>query len=133
METIRKIWLVPFVFVILFTQCEKEPEPEPIVDIRDVNFLQALVDSGIDTDGNGLISSAEAAKVTSLDVSNYDISDLQGIENFTFLEILDCSGNMLTSLDVCKNLALIDLHCSMNQLTNLNVSNCSGLELIFLY
>ena len=43
------------------------------------------------------------------------------------LEILWCSDNQLTSLDVSKNTALTDLNCFGNQLTSLDVSKNTAL------
>ena len=56
------------------------------------------------------------------------ISDLTGIQHFIYLKTLDCSGNLLTSLDVSQNTALTGLNCSDNQLTTLNLSSLSKLE-----
>ena len=55
----------------------------------------------------------------SLDVSNQNISDLTGIEDFTVLSTLDCSNNNLTTLDLSQNNYLQILDCSYNQLTSL--------------
>lgn len=63
-----------------------------------------------------------------IDVSIKDISDLTGIAYFVALEKLDCSINLLTSLDVSKNAALKNLNCGHNQLTSLNVSKNLALE-----
>ena len=77
--------------------------------------------------------------VTKLDISGYDIaveerlSDLSGIEYFTGLTYLSCSGNQLTELDVTKNTALTDLSCSGNQLTELDVTNNTELTYLDCY
>ncbi|WP_159469507.1 hypothetical protein [Dyadobacter sp. 3J3] len=44
------------------------------------------------------------------------------------LKSLDCYGNILSSLDLTKNLALTDLNCSKNSLTQLNVSSNTNLK-----
>ncbi len=65
------------------------------VDIPDVNFKNALIRAGVDTDENGEISYTEAEAITSLDVSSLyisDISDMTGIEAFVNLKELDVSG-----------------------------------------
>ena len=50
------------------------------------------------------------------------ITDLTGIEAFVSLTYLDCSGNLLTNLDVSACIALTTLNCDYNQLTSLDVS-----------
>ena len=55
------------------------------------------------------------------------VFDLTGIEDFTNLEYLDCSYNLLTSIDLSQNIALTYLNCSYNQLTSLDVSSNTAL------
>lgn len=92
--------------------------------IPDTNFESKLVALGIDTDGlNGKITISNIANITSLDLSNSGISNLSGIEQFTALETLICSGNLLSTINVSNSTALKYLDCSNNPLTTLNVSN----------
>jgi Leucine-rich repeat (LRR) protein len=79
----------------LFCQCKKEP----VVNIEDNNFLKALTEQGVDTDGDGFISQSEAEVITSQDVSDDSISGMTGIEAFVNLDTLKCSNNQITSLD----------------------------------
>lgn len=60
-------------------------------------------------------------KVTSLDVSSSNISDLTGIKDFTSLTYLDC--NLLNILDISSNTQIESLYCGENNLVTLNVSN----------
>ena len=92
--------------------------------IPDANFEQALIDLGIDKDGtvNQSIANADIAGILSLDIKTKNISDLTGIEGFSSLIQLNCSNNQLTSLNINLNLALTTLRCTDNQLTSLNVS-----------
>lgn len=106
--------------LFIFTQCKKE-QPD-IVDIPGDNFLNALIQKGIDTDGNGIISSEEAAGVSSLDISGKDISDITGIESFINLDTSNCLYNIISYLDVWMNTNLIFLECGQNRLTSLDVS-----------
>ena len=101
----------------------------PTLDIPDSNFEQVLIDKGIDSDGllNGQIASEDAALVTYLDVSNKNITDLNGLRGFTALETLICNNNQISSLDLSLNTSLRELDCSNNVLTELNVGQNSSL------
>ena len=120
MKTIPYLLILPLTLILLLTQCEKDPEP---FNIPDDAFLTALIEEGVDTNGDGEISPAEAEVITYLDVRFDSISDMTGIEAFINLDTLDCGYNQLTSLDVSNNTALTSLWCSDNQLTSLDVSN----------
>lgn len=63
--------------------------------------------------------------ITSLDVSNQNLSSLKGIELATALWHLFCQDNQLTSLDISKNQRLGTLECQNNQLTSLDISQNS--------
>ena len=67
MNTIRKITFLVLV-PLLFCHCEKNHDeiPEGNVYIPDSNFLEVLIDEGLDTNNDGQISYAEAYEVTSL-------------------------------------------------------------------
>ena len=91
--------------------------------VPDDNFEQALINAGYDNVLDDYVITANINTVTSLVVSNFNIDDLTGIEDFTDLEDLTVYGNQLTSLDVSANTALTNLDCSFNQLASLDVSN----------
>ena len=93
-------------------------------EIPDSNFEAKLIALGIDTDGkNGKVLTASINTLTTLNVTNSNIINLKGIQDFTKLENLNCSSNQLTSLDISKNLYLTSLHCEDNKLTTLNLKN----------
>ena len=102
------------------------------VDINETNFpddnFRAYVSQNFDIDENNKLSDAEIAGVTGIECFNQDISNLKGIEYFTELTYLDCSGNQLTSLDVSQNTDLYEMDCYGNQLTSLDVSKNTALE-----
>ena len=83
------------------------------------------------------LTDKEAASVTAIDVSSKGIANLKGIEHFTALKTLNCSGNNLDAIDLLKNTALEELNCSSNILSALGVTantklkklNCSGNQL----
>ncbi len=95
-----------------------------VVNIPDANFKKALVNNPLintNKDAEIQVSEAVAYKDT-IDVTEKMIQSLVGIEAFINLERLSCPFNNLTSLDVSKNIALVDLSCYGNQLAVLDVS-----------
>jgi type IX secretion system substrate protein len=106
---------------------------QTFVNIPDAIFEQVLIMQGIDTEGalDGKILTTDATAVTSLDVSFFAatsnmpslISDLTGIEGFTELTSLNCSGNKIRNLDLHSNTKLLVLHAEGNGMTTLNIQN----------
>ncbi|MFH0758179.1 MAG: pre-peptidase C-terminal domain-containing protein [Bacteroidota bacterium] len=98
-------------------------DPRGQVYIPDQEFLNALIEKGVDSNRDNLISYVEAEAVTSLVIPYRNISDLTGIEAFINMETLDCSFNLYSSIDVSTMPGLIYLDCSESKLTSLDVSN----------
>lgn len=121
-------FLLCILTALLLTRCDKETDPNEQVEIPDNTLLDALIEEGIDTNGDGLISYGEASEVTRLSVHRRGISDMAGIEAFVNLETLHCYCNEIEELDVSNNIALSRLWCGGNQLTSLDVSNNVALE-----
>ncbi|RUT70772.1 T9SS C-terminal target domain-containing protein [Flavobacterium cupreum] len=97
--------------------------------IPDANFEKKLIALGIDSGTvDGQVLTSKVSDVTSLDVSRNSIADLTGIQDFTSLTKLDCSGNALTSINLTKNVNLIFLYIYSNQLTSLDISNNTALN-----
>ncbi len=110
------------------------------IPINEENFpdeiFRTYVDENFDTTDDDILTAEEIAAVTKIDLWSADITtiaDLTGVEYFTSLEYLDCSNNQLTSLDVGNCTALEHLDCSKNQLTSLDVSNCTALKYLWCY
>jgi hypothetical protein len=59
--------------------------------------------------------------VASLIIALLGITDLQGIEDFTSLQTLNCWGNNLGTLDLSSNTNLVSLYCYNCQLTSLDL------------
>lgn len=116
-------------------------------DFRLVKFPETIIETGIainetnfpdenfrnwilsqDYGSDGVLTDAEIAGITSIDVRSLNIKNLQGIEFFTALTEFSCYGNQLTSLDISKNTALTELSCGNNQLTSLDVSKNTALK-----
>lgn len=92
--------------------------------IPDIYFEQRLINLGIDAgNADGKIMTVNIKNLTSLNVSQANISDLTGIQDFTSLTSLYCSQNNLKALNVSKNTSLTTLVCNNNQITALDVSN----------
>ena len=114
--------------VSFLIQCEKD-DPN-VVKINDDKFLEALIDQGVDTNADGIISPAEAELITELYISDYEIANLAGIEAFVNLAVLICDSNKLTRLDLSKHVNLENLSCSGNLLTLVKVSGNTALRLL---
>lgn len=106
----------------------------------DVNFKNALVNTNcVDNDNNGTgeadvdtnndneIQISEALVVTKLLVFNQNINNLNGIEHFSNLQKLDCSGNNLTTINFQNNTTITTLRCNSNQITSLILDNLPSL------
>ena len=97
----------------------------------DENFRSWILAQNYGEDG--YLTDEEIASVTKIEVNNMNIANLKGIEFFTALKTLDCSGNNLATLDISKNTALIYLHCNDNQLIALDVSKNTALAHLYCY
>jgi len=99
--------------------------------IPDAKFEDKLIALGIDKDGkNGKVLTSSIFNVGSLDVSNIEITDLTGIQDFVALTSLTCSNNALTTLDVSKNLSLDKLYCSVNKIESLDLKQNTALTIL---
>lgn len=89
-----------------------------------------------DTDKNGVLSPAEASKVTSIDAryisykrygQEIKIKDLSGIEYFPNLTRINCTNVKIDQLDVSKCPALTTLNCHGCEMKVLKVKGCETL------
>jgi len=86
------------------------------INIPDINLKMKLVAQNIDTNSNFQIEYSEALNVQFLDISNSNITSLEGLESFSNLEYLNCSNNpILNNID-------------FNQLKKLNYLNYSFIQ-----
>ena len=91
----------------------------------DENFRKWVLSQDYGQDG--VLTDAEIAGVTEINVNKKKIQSLKGIEYFTALTTLDCGFNQLTALNLSKNTALKELDCGENRLTALDVSKNTAL------
>lgn len=112
-----------------------------IVTIPDANFKNALVNhpvadigngfnEDVDTNNDGEVQVSEAEAVLLLDVSDFQITSVEGIASFSNIISLYCSNNQITSIDISQNSNLEHFGCSYNSLNELDVSQ--NLNLRFL-
>ena len=118
------------------------------VEINETNFPDSVFRAFVSNlvDGRDMITYAEIAEVTKIDVSleciyvwTYkrslperkcpkQIYDLTGINFFTNLEVLYCAENQLTSLDISNLTNLRRLNFSNNLLTSFDASGLTNLQ-----
>ena len=79
----------------------------------------------------GYMTSSDVSARTEVYVNGRSISNLKGIEHLTAMEVLDCSDNNLTSLDVSACTQLLALHCKNNAFTSLNITNLPHLTTLY--
>ena len=130
------------VVVLSFASCDKEDRPnedelpgDGIIRFEDENFLRALLEvqyfgelsMDIDTNSDGQISEKEASIEDLIYVDTSEIKSMDEIRYFTDLKYLFCQLNQLTALDVSNNTALEIFSCRGNQLTTLDLSNNTNL------
>ena len=96
------------------------------LDIDDTNFpdetFRNFVTNHYDHNKDGFLSDAERYGVEEIWFRNEMANSIKGIELFPNLEVLWCSDNQLTSLDVSGLHSLKDLYCGQNQLISLQVN-----------
>ena len=92
--------------------------------------LQEYMAGSVDLNGNGKLSTTEIGAVRGLNVDGLGIADMDGIENFVNLEVLQCNDNQISKLDLSSNKKLTKLYCKNNKLVALDVSNNLELKII---
>jgi len=127
----RLLTLLAFISLSFYTQAQ-------VVDIADPEFLQSLIDAGVDTSGDGMIQNTEAEAVTEVDILNTYVMDFRGIQAFTNLISLSIIGNQAGGmLDVSgmSNLEVLNLNESifssviaveLESLTTYSCDFCTG-------
>lgn len=104
--------------------------------IPDDDFEQFLIDLGYDDVLDNYVITSKIKDIERIQAtegygyswSGVGINDFTGIEDFSNLQYLDCSKNILRSLDLSKNTKLKVLKCHDCNLLNLDVSYNEELE-----
>ena len=117
--------------LLLITICISTISFGQYTSIPDPNFEQALIDLGHDDVIDGQVLTSNISGVTYLNVSNKNISDLAGIEEFVGLVNLDASYNSLNHIELStlQNLEVLNLYS--NNLDSLSIDSLKE-SLIFL-
>ena len=107
--------------------------------IPDLVFEKHLIHQGFDNIIDGQVINLNIKYIDSLDVSfdNYPsanntsfnkIFNLNGIEDFINLSYLNCSENLIDSIDLSQNINLKYFDCGNNDLVNIDLSQNTDLE-----
>ncbi len=139
-------------FYFLFALLSLSNVQSQIINIPDANFKNKLLEASpsniiafnasganikIDTNNDGEIQLNEAWQVKKLNLNDSNITSLQGIKSFGFLQYLRCDGNNLTVLDLSGMNHLSTLHCeylagspdnTIYPLQHINVNDCAMLN-----
>lgn len=104
------------------------PPTDNVIVFADEKFKIALLNNTlghspavIDTNGDGDITTSEAAIVTKLMLSSSDLTNLSGITNFTSLAYIDFSSNHVSNVDLSKNILLETLIANDSHLLAINI------------
>ena len=100
-------------YQVTITASKKE---EVIIEkTENAELAEALAGIGVGTtneEGDIVLTQEDITNTTSLDLSNRNLNNLEGLEVFTNVTELNCSNNPLTSLDVSAFTELEVLDCS---------------------
>ena len=110
-----------------------------VLSINAQNFFTTIPDSAFEAYleanqmGNSILNdnsvlTANINTVDTLNVSNLNIFDLTGIENFSSLQHLNCSYNNIDTLKLNSNEYLKYLDCSSNELALLLIDSLNALD-----
>lgn len=86
-----------------------------------------LIEKDGDIDPTDPANKSKIEATTSLQCNGLGIKNIQGIENFTNLTSLNCSNNLIETLDLSTMPGLTSLNCSKNKLALLDISEQLGL------
>ncbi|PKM60562.1 MAG: hypothetical protein CVU99_07535 [Firmicutes bacterium HGW-Firmicutes-4] len=100
----------------LFTVTVNAP-PEGIISFPDANLYKALIDQGVDENGDGAITQEELGQQGGVSLSNQNITNLSGLEYATQLSYLYLDGN--------ANLSNIEPLKALNKLETLGLNGTS--------
>ena len=98
--------------------------------IPDPNFEQALIDLNVDNVLDGQVLTASIDTLTYLNLTNKNINDLTGIQDFIQLEGIAADWNHLTEVHISNLDSLIEAYFENNDITTLSITNCPSLGVL---
>ncbi len=123
MKNLRSLTIIAITLLSLCACSKKDTDdlveiPNNFITIPDPAFEEELIAQGIDSDGmvNQRLLKEDARAVTNLDIYNFYITDISGIEGFVNLDKLYINGTGIQTIDVSKNVLLKDLWLYGNEL-----------------
>lgn len=99
--------------------------------IPDMKFETYLLNN-YDDDGDGYITNDEAANITMVNCANMEITDLTGLESCPNLEVLNCSGNSITQINLPNLSRLQTIRCYDNPIEYVNINGCTSLQALYM-
>jgi len=134
-------FLTGLFIVVLFCLCSDDQDLDRAVRITDSQFRAVLIDEGVDSNNDGIISVGEAEEVYYLHFAGdlcidceggcwnrLEIKSLAGIEAFKNLTRLTFWCTEIENLNLPELPKLTDLSCFGNWLKSLDVSQCRALR-----
>ena len=119
--------------VEIITECENPVEAlrAPIDEehFPDAVFREYV--TGFDRNKDGVLTISELMDVELISCSDKKIASLKGVEYFPALVELRCTDNQLTALDVSHNPLLEKLSCYRNEIAALDVSHNPALKELY--
>lgn len=127
MKNLTKLAPVTFLFfAILFSAFTTQAQNIYFADIHLKTVL--LANNQVNINGDNEIQKSEATVFAgTLDISNAGIYDLTGIEYFTNMVALNCSGNQMEYMNLTANTSLVTLNCYNNVLKELDINSLTEL------
>jgi len=104
-----------------------------ITFIPDSIFEEHLINLGYDNLHNGWVLTDSVSSIDTLIISgytNFEISDLSGIEDFYNLQYLDCSNNNLDTLNLNYNQYLKHIVCEADSIELLMIDSLFSLNIL---
>ncbi|MGL4344878.1 MAG: leucine-rich repeat protein, partial [Cellulosilyticaceae bacterium] len=97
-------------------------EALPVIEFKDTNFKQALIDEGLDRDNDGEITIQEMEQITELWIQGKQIKDISEIKYAKNLEKLYVAENQIADISMLIHLpSLQTLQAPWNQITDISM------------